>query len=161
VHGLNNHPPPVLKHPRRNCVRVHRDSTGTPYRRTITSLAFKGESDPAGTTASWVIGAAAARAVEILERLQPVSVDTLFRTLAGNVDEVQPTGAQHVGRTNDLLNQFTTWINTYCHDRGRTDTVPAMPGGQRLQTRQFRRPSPGTSPAAPAARSPAPSNIAT
>ena len=128
-----------LKHLRRNCVRVHRDSTGTPYRWTITSLAFKGEADPAGTTASWVIGAAAARAVDVLERLQPASADTLFRTVAGTVDEIQPTGAQNVSRTNHLLNHFTTWINAYCHERGRTDTIPAMPDGQRLQTRQFRR----------------------
>lgn len=118
----------MLKHLRRNCVRVHRDSTGTPYRWTITSRAFKGESDPAGTTASWAIGAAAARAVDVLERLQPASAETLFRTVAGNVDGAKPTGAQHVGRTNDLINQFTTWINTYCHNRGRTDTIPAMPG---------------------------------
>ncbi|MBU8857656.1 MULTISPECIES: hypothetical protein [unclassified Micromonospora] len=128
-----------LKHLRRNCVHVHRDSTGAPYRWTITSLAFKGESDPAGATANWVIGAAAARAVEVLERLQPVSADALFRTVAGNVDEAKPSGAQHVGRTNDLINQFATWINTYCHDHGRTDTIPAMLAGQRLQTRQFRR----------------------
>lgn len=89
---------------------------------TITSLAFKGESDPAGTTANWVIGAAA---VGVLERLQPASADTLFRT----VDEAKLSGAQHVGRTNDLINQFITWINTYCHDRGRTDTIPARPAG--------------------------------
>jgi integrase len=128
-----------IKHLRRNCVRTHYDSAGTPYRWTVTGLAFKGETDPAGTTASWVIGAAAARAVAVLERLQPQTVDALFRTVAGNVPEHQPTGTQHVGRTNQLLNQFTAWVNTYCHDRGRTDTIPPMPHGQRLQTRQFRR----------------------
>jgi integrase len=128
-----------IKHLHRDCVRVHRDSTGTPYRWTITSLAFKGESDPAGTTARWVIGATAARAVDVLERLQPPTASTLFRSVAGSVEEFQRTGTQHVGRTNDLLNHFTTWINTYCHDHGRTDTIPPMPGGRRLQTRQFRR----------------------
>lgn len=132
-----------IKHLRRNCVRTHRDSTGHPYRWTITSLAFKGETDPAGTTANWVIGAAAARAVDVLQRLQPDTVDELFRTVANggtrNSPEPRPTRTQHVGRTNELLNQFTTWVNTYCHTHGRTDTIPPMPGGHSLQTRQFRR----------------------
>jgi hypothetical protein len=94
--------------------------------------------DPAGTTATWVIGAAAARAVDVLERLQPPHADTLFRPLGTNLPEAQLWGAQNVGRTNRLLNQFVTWVNTYCHHRGRTDTIPAMTDG-RLQTRQFRR----------------------
>jgi hypothetical protein len=70
VHVWNKYSPPVIKHLRRGCVRVHRDTGGTPYRWTITSLAFKGEHDPTGVSATWIIGEPAARAVEVLQRLR-------------------------------------------------------------------------------------------
>ena len=127
-----------IKHLRRGCVRTHRDSAGTPYRRTVTSLAFKGEADPTGVGATWVIGAPAARAVTVLEQLQPPHVDTLFRPLGNNVLDTAQAGAQDVARTNHLLNELMTWINNYCLSRGRRDGIPPMPGG-RMQTRQFRR----------------------
>jgi hypothetical protein len=128
-----------IKHLRRGCVHVHRDSTGKPYRWTITSRAFKGEVDPTGTAATWVIGAAAARAVEVLGRLQPPDADVLFRSVAATMRDPQLRRAQNVGRTNQMLNVFVSWVNTYCHDHGRTDTIPEMAGTDRLQTRQFRR----------------------
>ncbi|HTF09845.1 MAG TPA: hypothetical protein VK659_16895 [Asanoa sp.] len=84
----------------------------------ITSLAFKGEATPAGATASWVIGGAAAGAVDVLERLQPHTVDDLFRTIAGNSLRAETTRTQNVARTNQLLNHFAAWVNTYCRNRG-------------------------------------------
>lgn len=125
-----------IKHLQRGSVRRHADSTGAAYRWTITSRAFKNEADPAGTVASWVIGSPAARAVAVLEQLQPASADLLFRPL--HVPADKPSGAQPFGRTNELLNRLTAWINRYCDHRGRVDTIPPVPGG-RLHTRQFRR----------------------
>ncbi|MCX4681273.1 hypothetical protein OG413_39440 [Streptomyces sp. NBC_01433] len=60
-----------IKHLRPGSTHTLLDSSGRPYRWTITSLAFKGENDPASTVATWIIGAPAALAVAVLERLQP------------------------------------------------------------------------------------------
>jgi hypothetical protein len=125
-----------IKNLRRGCVRTYHDSAGRPYRWTITSLAFKGEA-AAGVTATWVIGAAAARAVDVLERLQPSGERMLFRSLGGNIAEERITRAQNNGRTNRLLRHFVAWVNAYCRGRGRTDTIPDDTAP--LQTRQFRR----------------------
>ena len=117
-------------------MRTHRDSTGTPYRWTITSLAFKNEHDPAGAKATWVIGAPAARAVQVLETLQPPDVTALFRSTLW----IRRQGALNIARTNQLLNDFITWINAYCADHDRTDSIAQIEGAAwTLSTRQFRR----------------------
>jgi hypothetical protein len=43
-----------VKHLRRGCVSTLHDLDGKPYRTTVTSMAFKGEHDPAGVEATWV-----------------------------------------------------------------------------------------------------------
>jgi hypothetical protein len=70
-----------IKHLRRGCLHISRDAGRRPYRWKITSLAFKGERDPAGTTATWVVGEPAARAITPLEKLQPAGTDLLFAQL--------------------------------------------------------------------------------
>ena len=67
-----------VKHLQRGCLNVQRDDQGIPYRWKVNSLAFKGETDPTGVPAGWVVGSPAARAISILERLHPPSVDWLF-----------------------------------------------------------------------------------
>jgi integrase len=125
-----------IKHLKRGCVRIHRDSTGAAYRWTITSRAFKNETDPAGTEATWVIGAPAARAVKVLEALQPPDVTALFRSTLWTRGQ----GALNIARTNQLLNAFIVWINAYCAERDRTDSVAQIEGVDwTLSTRQFRR----------------------
>lgn len=137
-----------IKHLRPGCCGTAYDSNGVPYRWTVTSLAFKGESDESGVTATWVVGAAAARAIQVLEAahasLPGPAAQWLFAPM-----KVGP-GAGSAGRggnhaltlaaTNQQLSRFTTWVNTYCTTHGRHDTIPDVDGrAWRLSTRQFRR----------------------
>ncbi|MFC9057841.1 hypothetical protein ACFTXB_07255 [Streptomyces sp. NPDC057074] len=70
-----------VRHLRTGSTRALLDGAGRRYRWTITSLAFKGEHDPAGTPATWIIGVPAARAVTVLERLQPPGAELRFEVL--------------------------------------------------------------------------------
>jgi hypothetical protein len=85
-----------VKHLRRVCVSVLRDSNGTPYRWRAAGRAFKGEHDPAGVPATWVIGEAAARAVAVLERIHEGRTEWLFGAV-----RVGP-GAGSAGRSGQL-----------------------------------------------------------
>jgi hypothetical protein len=133
-----------VKHLRRGCLSVQRDERGTPYRWIVSSLAFKGETDPTGVPATWVIGVPAARAIRILERLHQPGVDWLFGALRV-VPGTSPSGRTGtatltLAATNRQLNRLITWINTYCAARGRADGIPPIDGRSwQLTTRQFRR----------------------
>ena len=70
-----------IKHLTRGCASCQRDSNGTAYRWKITGLAFKGETSTRGVPATWVAGQPAARAVAVLERLQPPGQSLLFARL--------------------------------------------------------------------------------
>ena len=137
-----------IKHLRPGCCTTAYDVSGRAYRWTVTSLAFKGEVDEHGVTATWVVGAAAARAIRVLESahasLPGPPSQWLFAPL-----KVGP-GAGSAGRggnhaltlaaTNQQLARFTTWVNTYCIQQDRTDCIPDVNGRPwRLSTRQFRR----------------------
>ena len=60
-------------HLRRGCTSRRMDSDGNVVRRLITSLAFKGESSPAGVTATWVISEPVERAVQLRTTGNPIS----------------------------------------------------------------------------------------
>lgn len=132
-----------VKHLRRGCLTVARDPDGRPYRWTLTSRAFKGEADAAGAEATWIVGHPAARAVAVLEQLQPADRPLLFSHLAhSNAAGSSKTAdqAQSTGVTNAQLGELVRWINDYCAQHGRGDTVPQVDGRVwRLSTRQFRR----------------------
>ncbi|MEU8003670.1 hypothetical protein AB0B66_21140 [Catellatospora sp. NPDC049111] len=149
-----------IKHLRRGSVRAHRNSAGDTYRWTITSQPFKGETDPAGTQATWVIGAAAARAVRVLEQLQPAHVDAV------QVPAPPGTGSQ-AGRPQRRPHQRAA---QQLRQLGQQLLRPARPlrhdpAGRRRhleavdQARSGAR-WPGTSRASPPAPSPARSSIA-
>jgi integrase len=131
-----------LKHLQRDCLTIERDADGTPYRWKMHSLAFKGENDPAGVPATWSIGEPAARAVTVLEQLQPPGTRDLFARLEhspgtkpGAVSRVLTSGA-----TNARLNGFVSWVNDYCRRHDRADGIPLV--GDRawhLVNSQFRR----------------------
>ena len=115
------------------------DSTGTVYRWKITGLAFKGETITRGVRAAWVARHPAARAVAVLERLQPPGQSLLFARLPyregtrpGSSAAVLTTAA-----TQQALVDFSAWVNAYCARIGRADIIPAAGGP--LTTRQFRR----------------------
>ena len=131
-----------VKHLRRGCLRVERDSDGRPYRWKLDGLAFKGEKDPRGVAATWVIGEPAARAVSVLERLQPNDVDLLFTTLnhGPGSKATAPNTVLGVGTTIEQLNAFVVWVNDRCRELGRNDVIPPVNGRPwRLTSRQFRR----------------------
>jgi hypothetical protein len=131
-----------IKHLNRGCLRIERDANGVPYRWKVHGRAFKGERDQRGVPAVWVVGQPAARAIEVLEALQPAGTDILFQVLpygTGWADE-------HAGRaltssiTNLWLNRFVGWVNDFCRSRGRLDRIPEVAGAPwRLKNIQFRR----------------------
>jgi hypothetical protein len=130
-----------IKHLTRGCVTTERDSAGTAYRWKITGLAFKGEATTCGVRATWVAGHPAARAVAVLEQLQPVGQMLLFARLPyregtrpGSSAAVLTTAA-----TQQALADFTAWANGYCAAAGRAGTIPIPGTGEPLTTRQFRR----------------------
>ncbi|MFI6048418.1 hypothetical protein ACIA8C_42885 [Nocardia sp. NPDC051321] len=136
-----------IKHLRRNCLSVQRDATGRIYRYKVTSLAFKGETDPNGVRATWIVGAPAARAIGVLEQLQPAGTDYLFAATefiggSGSVSRIKnpENHALLTVTTNDHLNCFVTWINEYCTTHQRNDFIPTVNGTSwRITTRQWRR----------------------
>jgi integrase len=129
-----------IKHLQRGCISHKRDSEGNTYRRTITSRAFKGESTPAGVTATWVISESVERAVAVLEQLQPADENYLFNVLRGSYAYRGTARAATTSSTNWALNRFIDGINTYCVNRNRSDAIPLV-RGQRwvLCSSQFRR----------------------
>ncbi|MEU9291461.1 hypothetical protein AB0D57_44310 [Streptomyces sp. NPDC048275] len=70
-----------VKELRRGCLRIERDSDGRPYRWKVDGIAFKGEDDPKGVSATWIVGEPVARAIAVIEALQPPSTDLLFTRL--------------------------------------------------------------------------------
>jgi len=134
--------PPVIKHLTRGCVTWQRDSTGTAYRWKITGLAFKDQNDPRGVPATWVAGHPAARALAVLEQLQPPSQPLLFARLPYR-EGTRPASASTVlttAATQQALADFTQWVAAHCARHGRADVIPD-PGQAAgpLTTRQFRR----------------------
>jgi hypothetical protein len=131
-----------VKHLRRGCLRSWQDQTGLPVRRQVTSLAFKGEAAVDGVEATWTVGGPVARAVSVLEALQPPDQPLLFAVLptSHNRDRVKANTVKISYSTNRDLAAFVAWITSYCttHDRG--DVVPDVAGRPwKLTTRQFRR----------------------
>lgn len=131
-----------IKHLTRGCARCERDSNGTAYRWKITGLAFKGENDPRGVPATWVAGHPAARAVAVLERLQPPGQSLLFARLPYR-EGTRPASSNAVlttAATQQALADFTRWVSTYCAVNGRADVIPVPDStAGPLTTRQFRR----------------------
>ncbi|MGW5152452.1 hypothetical protein [Rhodococcus koreensis] len=131
-----------LKHLERGGLTVERDADGKPYRWKMHSLAFKGENDPTGVPATWSIGEPAARAITVLEQLQPAGTDFLFARLEHSPG-VKPDAVSQVltsGATNARLNRFAAWINDCCERHGRPDGIPLVDGQPwHLKNSQYRR----------------------
>lgn len=131
-----------IKHLKRGGLAIERDADGTPYRWKMRSLAFKAEDDPTGVPAVWSIGEPAARAITVLEKLQPPGTEFLFSRLEHSPGS-KPDAANEAltsGSTNAQLNNFITWINDYCHRHGRADGIPVVNGQPwHLKNSQFRR----------------------
>lgn len=132
-----------IKHLRRGCISRRRDTDGNVVRRMITSLAFKGESSPAGVPATWVISEPVERAVHLLEQLQEPDIDYLITPLPGSVG-YNYANYGHFALTNtstlESFKKLCHWINDYCTKHGRTDGIPLVRGKVWvLNTSQFRR----------------------
>lgn len=137
-----------IKHLTRGCCTAHLDGNGQPYRWTVSSLAFKGETDPSGVPATWVVGEPAAQAIAVLERIQPdrdqQGTDILFAPVrcGGGFAASGRDGNTAItsSSTGAQLNKFLSWVNSYGLRNGREDTIPDVNGRPwKLTTRQFRR----------------------
>ncbi|MDJ0363414.1 hypothetical protein [Rhodococcus sp. H29-C3] len=131
-----------VKHLQRGCISVWRDNTGAIVRRRISGLAFKGEHDANGVDATWIVTAPAERAVAVLAQLQPPTEKYLFTTppTSPRSHSPRPNPVRSTATTNRDLADFVGWINNYCHEHDRSDTVPDVDGAPwKLSSRQFRR----------------------
>jgi integrase len=132
-----------VKHLNRGCLQVDRDTDGVPYRWKLHGRAFKGERDPKGVAASWIVGAPAARAIHVLQELVPAESNILFENLTfggGGAKLTKPDRALTSVTTNRSLNRFVQWVNDYCRDHGRSDGIPDVDGGPwNVMSIQFRR----------------------
>ncbi|MGW4995590.1 hypothetical protein ACWEQ3_49955, partial [Streptomyces mirabilis] len=132
-----------VKELRRGCLRTERDPDGRPYRWKVDGIAFKGEDDPRGVPATWIVGEPVARAIAVMEALQPPGTDLLFTRLPhgyGTRRRVRDASAMVNSTTNENLNLFVAWVNAYCDKQGRVDGIPAVNGRMfRLMTSHFRR----------------------
>ncbi|WP_020388917.1 hypothetical protein [Kribbella catacumbae] len=128
------------KHIRRRAVTVSRDAEGTAYRWHLSGVVFKGHADPAGTPTSWVVGEPAARAIDILQKLQPAGQQLLFAPLGSGVTPRSSAEVFTTAQTNEHLNEFARWVDQYCSTRALQGGIPTIAGQHfRLSTRQFRR----------------------
>ncbi|MFI5751516.1 hypothetical protein ACIBBE_37810 [Streptomyces sp. NPDC051644] len=92
--------------------------------------------------AIWNVGEPVARAITVLEMLQPPDVEHLFNRLdhGPGGHKGRRHAAMTTGRTNDNLNHFAAWVNRYCDTHGRHDAIPVLNGRPfKLHTAQFRR----------------------
>ncbi|GAB3400008.1 hypothetical protein [Amycolatopsis echigonensis] len=129
-----------VKHLRRGCISHRFDRDDRIARRTITSLAFKGEHSPLGTAATWVVSDSVDLAVTVLEHLQEPDATYLFAPLPGSPGYRGTDRSSTTSTTNKALNAFVDWINEHCANHNRPDGVPLV-RRQRwtLSTSQFRR----------------------
>lgn len=133
-----------IKHLKRGCLNTRQDAEGKPYRWQVTSLAFKGETEPTGVEATWIVGAPAARAIAMLEQLQSQHTDLLFARLPHSASGARSDRDPHTVLTSDTtniqLNEFVRWINNYCARHRRSDPIPLHNNKNwMLTSRQFRR----------------------
>ncbi|MDQ0710783.1 hypothetical protein QFZ55_000235 [Streptomyces luteogriseus] len=84
-----------IKHLKRGCVNVHRAPDGRVYRYRLHSLAFKGE-EAHGAAATWIVTAPVARAVAVLEPLQPNEEPYLFAKPPSSPSHRQRQDQHHV-----------------------------------------------------------------
>ncbi|WP_405906468.1 hypothetical protein OG742_12365 [Streptomyces sp. NBC_00828] len=131
-----------VKHMKRGCLSIWRDEEDRPVRYRITSQAFKGEGTPEGVEATWIVNASVAKAIKILEALQPTEQPFLFAVPPSSRahPKTKSNPAQTSGTTRRNLAYFIEWTNSYCARLGRPDGIPNV--NERpwnLLTRQFRR----------------------
>lgn len=134
-----------IKHLQRGCLSVTRDEMGQPFKYRLTSLAFKGERDPHGVEATWVIGKAAANSIELLEKLAALSnrnylfgrVKIQQGRMTNRTTEVLTSSS-----TNQNLVRFVAWVREWSR-RNPESEMPEFPremiDEHRLSTAQFRR----------------------
>lgn len=133
-----------IKHLERGCLTTRRDEAGVPYRWLLTGRAFKGEHDPHGIEATWVVGQAGARAVRVLEALLDTNETLLFKPipLGPGIGPTRSSATSVLGgaATRKALESFVQWINCYCSQHDLSEGIPDVDGRPwRFTTRQFRR----------------------
>jgi hypothetical protein len=138
---------------------VSRAGDGRIYRRKLTSLAFKGEHDPPGVPATWIVGEPAERAIQVLERLQADRDTYLFARIPGSGrpalarqrGQKHPADQQRPGRLHRLGQRLLPATRPARRHSARQRTAVAF-----CPPASFAGASPGLSPGNPAASSPDP-----
>lgn len=135
MHSRNNPLPPVLQHLRRDSVRELLDGTGHPYRWTVPASPSRASTTLRACPQHGSSGHRA-RAVRVLERLQPPYVDLFFR----NITPTSVGSDTQQVRPDRLLNRIIPWVNGYCRTHRLHDTIPDVDDSPwHLNSRQFRR----------------------
>ncbi|MEV8119612.1 hypothetical protein AB0268_04355 [Pseudarthrobacter oxydans] len=132
----------------RGCVE-HHESTG---RWTVTGVRWKGARTDDGAKAvegqqreiPWVVHPIVARAIEVLTRLHPEKLLFPLRLRPKPVrgpaepDNLRPGKALTTSQIGADIVEFIEWVNKYCEDNTRPDSIPADHHG-RVSPRRFRR----------------------
>jgi hypothetical protein len=110
-----------VKYLERGCLRTHHDEAGNPYRWKVTSQACRRHGQSANRS----------QAVTVLERLQPPETRWLFAALPhgpGSGPASRSANFATTATTNNQLNELVGWVNRYCRDNHRIDTIPDVNG---------------------------------
>ncbi|MGK5171823.1 hypothetical protein [Geodermatophilus sp. CPCC 205761] len=132
--------PGELLNLRRGCLH-HDERTGM---WSVVGRAFKGARTDTGDKAvrgverevPWVVVEPVANAIRVMERLHDREV--LFpRTVLG--EQQREGGALSTDRAPRFIADFIAWVDAYCLERGRRDSIPADRSLERISLSRFRR----------------------
>jgi integrase len=132
-----------IKSLQRGCLSIERDKSGELEVVRVRGLAFKGESDPSGVPAEWVVGRVVEHAVRVLETLRADDGEVmLFAPLrrGGQAPRSKSRVVTSAPTTRNDLRHFMRWVNSYAGAAGRSDLIPDVDGEDwPLHTKHFRR----------------------
>lgn len=112
----------------------------------LTGRTFKGVRDgyghvPGGVIREvpWVVVEPVAKAVAVMERLHDLPSLFPARLLDSQRTRVRASQAVTANQSIRLISRFIEWVNEYCVEHGRTDSIPEDPGGGKITLSRFRR----------------------
>lgn len=127
---------------KRDC--VERSTGGDMW--VLTGRTFKGVRDehghvPGGVIRDvpWVVVEPVAKAVAVMERLHDLPNLFPARLLNSQRTRVRASLAVTPNQSIRLITRFIEWVNEYCRQQGRTDSIPEDAGGGKITLSRFRR----------------------
>ena len=131
-----------VKHIKRGCLSTDVDASGKLTMHLLTAATFKGNTEPTGKSATWVVAPIVFRAVAVLELLAAPNDDYLFSQLREGTSQNRPTNREMVSgkESRYAFKLLLEWINKSASRTGRGPTIPDVDGVPWvLTTSQFRR----------------------